>query len=101
MIRYRTDNILQEGVLLMKKDYSRKKISSYDKYQALRRKSSYRADYCEFYSWCRENNIDEAQYLDFPEAVKKAEPFCKKYGIIFLFNPVLSIPKHWGTDFFI
>jgi len=50
-----------------------RKISSYDKFQALRRKPSYRADYWDFMLWCREKGIDEADYFDHPEAAKKAE----------------------------
>jgi hypothetical protein len=62
----------------MKQDYSAKKISSYDKYQALRRQPSYRADYWDFFSWCREHGLDESRYLDHPEATEKAEALLPK-----------------------
>ncbi len=79
-----------------------RKISSYDKFQALRRRPSYRADYWEFMFWCREiKSIDETDYLDHPEAARKAETLCKKYGINYLFNPSRDIPEHWGSTFFI
>ena len=52
----------------MKKNHSPKKISPYDKFQALRRKPSYKADYWDF---------------------------CKKYNIFYLFNPSTDIFKHW------
>jgi hypothetical protein len=79
---------------------SHKKISNYDKFQTLRRKPSYRSDYWDFLFWCRENHIDETEYLDHPEAVKKAEELCKKYSITYLFNPSTDIPKHWGDNFY-
>lgn len=85
----------------MEKKLSAKKISSFDTYQALRRKPSYRADYLDFLFWCRENNIDETKYLNHPEATKKAEELCKKYSITCLFNPSENIPEHWGSAFFI
>jgi hypothetical protein len=88
-------------MVLMKQDYYSKKISSYDKYQALRRKPSYRKDYWEFFSWCREHGIDEAHYLEYAEAIEKAEPLCKKYGITYLFNPAVHISEDWGSEFFI
>jgi len=78
-----------------------RKISSYDKFQALRRKPSYRADYWDFMLWCREKGIDEADYFDHPEAAKKAEDLCQKYGITYLFHPFVDIPKHWESGFFI
>ncbi|MBM4274142.1 MAG: hypothetical protein FJ134_06750 [Deltaproteobacteria bacterium] len=84
----------------MKEYTSKKKISPYDKFQALRRKPSYRADYWDFLFWCRENQIDETEYLDHPEAAKKAEELCNKYSITYLFNPSTAIPKHWGGSFF-
>jgi hypothetical protein len=65
----------------MEKKLSSKKIGFYDTYQALRRKPAYRADYLDFLLWCRENHIDETEYLDHPEAAKKAKKLCKKYGI--------------------
>jgi hypothetical protein len=85
----------------MKQDHFPKKISSYDKYQALRRKSSYRADYWDFTCWCREKGIDEALYLEYRKATRKAEALCKKYGITYLFNPSQTIPEHWESGFFI
>lgn len=84
----------------MKKNHSRKKISPYDKFQALRRKPSYKADYWDFLFWCRENHINEMEYLDHPKAAKRAEDLCKKYSIFYLFNPSTDIPKHWGDRFF-
>jgi hypothetical protein len=83
----------------MKQDYSAKKISSYDKYQALRRQPSYRKDYWEFFSWCREQGIDEAHYLDYSEATEKAEELCMKYGITYLFNPADNFPEFWESGF--
>lgn len=83
----------------MKENHSPKKISHYDKFQSLRRKPSYRADYWDFLFWCRENHIDETEYLDHLEAAKKAEELCKKYSITYLFNPSTNIPKHWGDRF--
>jgi hypothetical protein len=85
----------------MKQDYSVKKISSYDKYQALRRQPSYRADYWEFTYWCREHGLDEAHYLDHPETTEKADALCKKYGITYLFNPSENIPGFWESGFFL
>jgi hypothetical protein len=85
----------------MKQDQYPKKIISYDKHQALRRKSSYRADYWDFIYWCREHALDEAQYIEHPEATAKAEALCKKYGIAFLFNPSENHSEFWGSDFFI
>jgi hypothetical protein len=84
----------------MKEKPSPKKMSNYDKFQALRRKPSYRADYWDFLFWCRENHIDETEYLDHPEASKKGEELCKKYGITYLFNPSTHIPKHLWSGFF-
>jgi hypothetical protein len=84
----------------VKNNHSTKKISPYDKFQALRRKPSYRADYWGFLFWCRENHIDETEYLDHPEAAEKAEELCKKYNITYLFNPSTDIPKNWGGNFF-
>jgi hypothetical protein len=81
-------------------DFS-KKISSYDKYQALRRQPAYRADYWDFTYWCREHGLDEAHYLDHPEATEKADALCKKYGITYLFNPSENIPEFWGSGLFI
>ena len=85
----------------MKEDCLSKKISSYDKYQAFRRKPSYRKDYWEFFSWCREHGIDEAHYLDYPEATDKAEALCKKYGITYLCNPSENVPEFWERGLFI
>lgn len=85
----------------MSNNPSEKKISPYDKFQALRRKPSYRCDYWDFLFWCRENHIDETEYLDHPEATEKAEELCKKYGITYLFNPSLNIPKHRAGSGFI
>ncbi|MGD0826841.1 MAG: hypothetical protein ABSA09_01970 [Desulfobaccales bacterium] len=84
----------------MKKDHYPKKISQYDKFQALRRKPSYRADYRDFLFWCKENGIDETDYLDHPEAAKQAEELCKKYSITYLFNPSRDFPKNWGDKFY-
>ena len=84
----------------MKRKNIDKKISPYDKFQALRWKPAYRNDYWDFFCWCRENSIDEAEYFDHPEATKKAEELCKKYGITYLFNPSTDIPKHWGDKYF-
>jgi hypothetical protein len=84
----------------MKEYPSQKKISNYDKFQALRRKPSYRADYWDFLFWCRENHIDETEYLDHSEAAKKADELCKKYNTTYLFNPSTDIPKQTGGSFF-
>ena len=78
-----------------------RKISNYDRFQALRRKPSYRADYMDFTFYCRENGIDETDYFDHPEAIKKAGELCKKYGIIYLFNPSDNIAEHDNSSFFI
>jgi hypothetical protein len=72
-----------------------KKISPYDVIQALRRKPTYRADYLDFFFWCRENGVDEADYSNHPGAAKRAEVLCKKYGITYLFNPSVNIPLQW------
>ena len=85
----------------MKENHSPKKISPYDKFQALLRKPCYRADHLDFTGWCRERGIGEAEYLEHPKAKKKAEELCKKYGITRLFHPSdKNIPKHWlGGNF--
>lgn len=85
----------------MKENHLPKKISQYDKFQALLRKPRYRADHLDFTVWCRERGIDEAEYLEHPEAAEKAEELCKKYGITRLFHPSdKNIPKHWlGGEF--
>jgi len=90
-----------QGVVALKHNSLGRKISNFDKFQALRRKPSYRADYRDFQIWYRENHIDEGDYLDHPEATKKAEELCRKYGIVYLFNPSFNIPKHSESDFFI
>ena len=38
------------------------------------------------------NHIDETEYLDHPEASKKGEELCTKYGITYLFNPSTQAP---------
>jgi hypothetical protein len=85
----------------MKKDHSQKKISHYDKFQALIRKPCYRADHLDFTFWCRERGINEWEYLDHPKAVEKAEELCKKYEITRLIHPAdKNIPKDWlGGEF--
>ncbi len=85
----------------MEKTSRPKKLSPYDKFQALLRKPSYRADHLDFTVWCRERGIDEVEYLEHPEAAEKAEELCKKYGITRLFHPSdKNISKHWlGGEF--
>jgi len=57
----------------MEENHLPKKVSQYDKFQALLRKPRYRADHLDFTVWCRERGIDEAEYLEHPEAAEKAE----------------------------
>lgn len=78
-----------------------KKISPYDKFQALKRNPSYKADYLKFKKWCRERGINPKDYHNHPEAAEKAERLCKKYGIWYLFSPGTKLPRHLGGDYFI
>lgn len=80
---------------------SGKKISSYDKFEALKRNPVYQADYREFEKWCRERGIDPKDSLDHPEAAEKAKGLCQKYGIWYLFHPGTKLPRHWGGNYFI
>ncbi len=79
---------------------SAKKITSYDKFQALKRNPNYQADYREFERWCRERGITAKDYLDNPEAAQRAEALCRKYGIWYLFHPAVKLRRGFGGDYF-
>lgn len=78
-----------------------KKISPYDKFQALKRNPGYQAEYKEFACWCRERNINPKNYYDHPEASQKAEKLCRKYGVYYLFNPMVKLSRSRGGDYFL
>lgn len=77
-----------------------KKISPYDKFQALKRNPVYQADWREFEKLCLERGIQHKDYHDHPEAAEKAEELCKKYGLWFPFPPGAKLPWHLGGDYF-
>lgn len=76
-----------------------RKISSYDKLQALKRNPNYINDYNNFVFWCRENEIDEDDYEDSPETNERAKELCSKYGIKYPFNPAMKIIERQGSAY--
>lgn len=86
----------------MKDNSLQKKISKYDRLQALLRKPSYRADHWDFTFWCRERGINEWEYLNHPEATEKAQEIFRKYGITRLIHPAdKDLPENWLEGDFI